>query len=307
MITLSGLPKGITTRFAPSPTGPLHLGHVAHMIFVWGVARSLNGKVILRMEDHDRTRCRPEYEQNIIEDLDWLGFVPDAGFQNKKPDLYRQSDNNARYKVAIEDLKAQNLIYACDCSRSDIAFRNKAKQQHAVVMGEEQPYDGYCRNRNLVYGPGRGIRFIMPEEKVVFKDVLLGVVEQHPMHQCGDVLLKDRLGNWTYQFAVTVDDTQQGIDLVIRGQDLIESTGRQILLSKKMSREKPPIFLHHPLLLDEGGYKLSKRMQSESIKGMRGTGLTAPEILGRAAHGCGLIPQYTPVSLNQIQSFFNIE
>jgi hypothetical protein len=172
------------TRFAPSPTGYLHLGHIVNAIYTWGVARALGGRVLLRLEDHDRIRSRPEYEAAILEDLDWLGFVPDEG----RHPLMRQSDTPAIYRDALDTLKRTAHVYACDCSRTDIG-------------GER--YAGRCRTRGLSEGPGRGVRVHMKEKTVHAHDLLTGPLEQTPAEQCGDLLIRDRDGNWTYQFAVT--------------------------------------------------------------------------------------------------------
>lgn len=303
-LTLNGLPPAPRTRFAPSPTGLLHLGHAAHMLYVWGMARAAGGTIVLRMEDHDRTRCRPEYELAIMEDLAWLGLEADAGYTGAVPDAYRQSDNSHRYEHALETLRGQGLLYACDCSRSDIARRNRERPHGGMYFGEEQPYDGHCRDRNLQFGPGHGIRLRLPDEEVPFTDLLLGHYQHHPLRQCGDLLLKDRLGNYTYQFAVTVDDTEMNIDVVVRGQDLLESTGRQILLARLLGRTSPPRFLHHPLVLDEGGYKLSKRIQSESIAGRRQGGAGPNQVLGEAALACGLLKQYQPLAPTDLSGLF---
>ena len=134
---------------------------------------------------------------------------------------YRQSDNEPRYQAALERLAEGFRVYACDCSRKDITGESDLPDQ-------ETRYPGKCRDRKLAPGPGRGLRVVMDEGEERFDDGLLGPQRQDPSRQCGDLLLKDRHGNWTYQFAVTVDDLDQGIDLVIRGQDLLESTGRQM-------------------------------------------------------------------------------
>src|SRR5688572_16968673 len=218
------------TRFAPSPTGYLHLGHVVNAIYVWGIARALGGRVLLRLEDHDRIRSRAEYEAAILEDLDWLGFAPDVG----RHPLMRQSDTPEIYRDALDALKRTAHVYACDCSRSDIG-------------GER--YAGRCRTRQLADEPGRGVRVHFDEKTVHAHDLLAGTLEQTPAEQCGDLLIRDRDGNWTYQFAVTVDDFGHGVTLVVRGADLLASTGRQLMLAGMLGRTSPPVFLHHPLIM----------------------------------------------------------
>ncbi|HSM14716.1 MAG TPA: glutamate--tRNA ligase family protein, partial [Thermoanaerobaculia bacterium] len=203
----------ITTRFAPAPTGSLHLGHVADAIWVWGAARALGGRVLVRIEDHDRIRSRPAYHEALLEDLAWLGFEPDA------PPV-RQSDREPIYVGALERLAADGLVYACDCTRREILEREPRDG------AAELRYPGTCRDRRLPgeRSPIRRIR--LEREEITFSDALAGAQVQVPSEQCGDLLARDRDGNWTYQFAVTVDDLEQGIDFVVRGADLLASTGR---------------------------------------------------------------------------------
>jgi glutamyl-tRNA synthetase/glutamyl-Q tRNA(Asp) synthetase len=273
------------TRFAPSPTGYLHLGHVVNAIHVWGVARAAGGQVLLRIEDHDRIRCRPEYEQALLEDLDWLGFRADAG----RDPLLRQSDEAAAYERALEHLRRTATVYVCDCSRKDIG-------------GER--YRGRCRTRGLKDGAGGGLRVALAPGIERFDDLLLGPQEQVPADQCGDLLLRDRDGNWTYQFAVTVDDCRQRITHVIRGADLLSSTGRQIVLARMLGRPDPPRFLHHPLIFKEKGEKLSKSDRDTGVGDLRRIGLTAAEVIGRAAAAVGLIKTARAVEATEVEKLF---
>jgi glutamyl/glutaminyl-tRNA synthetase len=286
----SRLPPRPLTRFAPSPTGYLHLGHVANAVWVWGVARALRGRVLLRLEDHDRGRCRPEYEAALLDDLDWLGLVPDAGptaeFRGGRSPL-RQSDAGEHYAAALERLGGD--VFACACSRKDLA------QAAGDRFNEETRYTGRCRDLGLERLPGRGLRLRIAPGGECFRDARLGPQEQFPERQCGDLLLRDRLGRWTYQFAVVVDDLRHGVDLVVRGEDLLDSTGRQILLGRRLGRGTAPVFLHHPLIRKPGGEKLSKSSGDTGIRELRAAGTTPEEVLGRAAWLTGL--QSEPTSL----------
>jgi len=280
---LLGVPP--VTRFAPSPTGYLHLGHVVNAVYTWGVARALGGRVILRLEDHDRIRCRPAYETALLEDLDWLGFGPDEG----RAPVSRQSDTSERYREALDALRRTSSVFVCECSRADL---------------EGERYPGRCRARGLSDERGHNVRVRLDAVAVHAHDVLLGELTQVPAGQCGDLLVKDRDGQWTYQFAVTVDDLQQGITLVIRGADLVASTGRQVLLGRMLGRVNPPLFLHHPLIIDPRGDKLSKSAGDTGVRELRAQGLSPDEVIGRAAAAVGLIDAPESVHASEVAALF---
>jgi glutamyl/glutaminyl-tRNA synthetase len=246
------------TRFAPSPTGYLHLGHIVNAIYTWGIARALGGRVLLRLEDHDRIRSRAAYEAAIVEDL-------------------------------VDTLKRTTHVYACDCSRTDVG-------------GER--YVGRCRTRGLSYVPGHGVRVQFNPKTVHAHDLLAGPLAQVPSEQCGDLLLRDRDGNWTYQFAVTVDDVRHGVTLVIRGADLLASTGRQVLLAEMLGRPTPPVFLHHPLIMGRGGEKLSKSAGNTGVRELRAQGLGPEDVIGRAAAAIGLIASPRAIRASEVASLF---
>src|SRR5918995_3469294 len=295
------LPPSPITRFAPSPTGFLHLGHVANAIYVWGVARALGGRVLLRVEDHDRGRARAEYEAAALEDLEWLGLVPDLGTPAELrlgASPHRQSDCGPAYAAALEELARTARVYACDCTRKDIAA------EAGDPLNQETRYPGRCRDRGLPLTDGRGIRVVMESGAETFTDALLGVVTQNPSEQCGDLLLRDRTGNWTYQFAVVVDDGRHDVDLVIRGEDLLSSTGRQIMLGRMLGRERPPVFLHHPLIRKEDGAKLSKSSGDTGIRELRQAGASPEAVLGEAAWRTGLTPRSGPIAAGELVSLF---
>lgn len=282
----------IVTRFAPSPTGYLHLGHLVNAIYVWGLAERWGGQVLLRLEDHDRGRCRPEYEVAILEDLDWLGLQADGGGP-----IYRQSERHARYVQVLDELVARNLVYTCTCSRKEIVARTGGG-------GGELRYDGHCRGQGYRPEQQGGLRLLLDDHTVSFEDLLLGPQTQCPARQCGDLLLRDRHDNWTYQFAVTVDDWDQGVNRIVRGEDLLESTGRQIQLAQLLGRPDGAAFLHHPLISDPGGHKLSKRDFAKGIRDYRAEGHTAADVLGKAAAHVGLWPDATPLAATDLGALF---
>lgn len=276
------------TRFAPSPTGHLHLGHLVNAHAVWTLARRANGRVRLRIEDHDRERARPEYEASILDDLEWLGLTPDeppiAAFRAGRCDG-RQSDHLERYERALENLASRGVAYACACSRREILERGAG-----MADDGELRYDGYCRDRGLPFEAGLGVRVVMEPGIEAFEDAIAGHQAQDPARQCGDLLVRDRLGNWTYQFAVTVDDIVEGITDVIRGRDLLPSTGRQIRLARLLGRQAPPRFHHHPLIVDASGEKLSKSRSDVALRELRHAGVPPAEAVARATALAGWSP-----------------
>jgi glutamyl/glutaminyl-tRNA synthetase len=298
----SRLPAPPVTRFAPSPTGHLHLGHLVNAIFVWGIARALGGRVQLRVEDHDQSRARREYETSILDDLEWLGFVPDApsiaAFRDPAGCEGRQLDRPARYTDAMVQLMRDGLVYWCDCSRQRVL-------SDSGTFDGELKYGGRCRTRGLGPGPERGARVRLSSEREHFTDARLGELTQTPAVQCGDPLIQDRLGYWTYQFAVTVDDYVDGVTLVIRGEDLLPSVGRQISLARLLGRAVPPVFLHHPLVLAATGGKLSKSNRDTGLRELREAGVSADDAIGRAAAAVGLIGQPRPVAASDVAELFS--
>jgi glutamyl-tRNA synthetase/glutamyl-Q tRNA(Asp) synthetase len=264
----------VRTRFAPSPTGFLHLGHIVNAIYVWGHARAAGGSVLLRIEDHDRQRARVEYEMALLDDLDWLGFEPDI-FRTDEfrrgPCAGRQSDRDEVYRECLAPLVARGLVYGCDCTRKQLA---------------SPIYSGRCRGRGLPLGAH--IRWRVRLDETVG----------------GDVLIRDRLGNWTYQWCVTVDDTVQNLTHVIRGNDLRESTERQIALARLLGRTTPPIFIHHPLIMKSATQKLSKSDRDTGIRDLRRAGWSAPSVIGYAAALVQLQPAATPLAASDVGGLF---
>ena len=296
-------PQPWRTRFAPAPTGFLHLGHVVSAIHVWGVARAFGGSVALRIEDHDTQRCRSEFEHAILDDLDWLGFVPDIGATaefRRGAHSHRQSDHQLRFEHALNALAAKDQLYACTCSRREI------RTVALLSASGELRYPGTCNDRNFAAAT-KARRFRVDSSTEHFEDLRLGKQRQMPAEQCGDFLVCDRLGQYTYQFSVAVDDMVQGIDVVIRGEDLLASTGRQLQLARALERETAPLFLHHRLLYRPDGLKLSKSLGDNGVGQMRLAGLSAADVIGRAAFEAGLIVHPVPVSQSELPALFQSE
>lgn len=279
--------RGWRTRFAPAPTGYLHLGHLVNALHVWGIARAFGGTVVLRIEDHDRTRCRPEYERALLEDLEWLGFAPDAydlvSFRDdRNTHPARQSNQDMRYRAALDRLESRGLVYPCRCTRREIA------QVVPHRSGEEPRYPGTCRRAGVAPDLTFARRVRLDDAPFSFVDLRLGALTQTPQQQCGDLLARDRHAQWTYQFAVVVDDMAHDIDVVVRGEDLLASTGRQLQLASLLGRTRDIRFLHHALLVHPDGSKLSKATHDTSLREMRAAGLHADALLAEAARRAGL-------------------
>jgi glutamyl-tRNA synthetase/glutamyl-Q tRNA(Asp) synthetase len=263
----------VITRFAPAPTGHLHLGHVVNALHVWGAAHDRDGKVLLRIEDHDRQRSRPQYETSIVDDLAWLGFVADGP-------ITRQSERDAIYRQALQPLIDRELVFGCTCSRAEIETELRSRVSGSGEV--ELRYPGTCRENGIPLTDDVGWRVRVDPGAERFFDELLGPQEQDPSRQCGDLLIRDRLGNWTYQFAVTVDDHVQKITDVIRGVDLLASTGRQLRLARLLGRASPPRFRHHALVMKSPAQKLSKSDGDTGVRDLRAQGWTAAQVLEKA-------------------------
>jgi glutamyl/glutaminyl-tRNA synthetase len=282
----------LLTRFAPAPTGNLHLGHVVNAIYVWGLARSLRGRVLLRIEDHDRQRSRRDAEQKMLDDLDWLGLeadiYPTPCYKAAACDG-RQSERDEVYRRALAPLIESGMIYGCRCSRAS----------HATGR-----YAGTCRDAGIPLGDDVGWRLRIEAGIEEFDDVMLGPQSQDPSVQSGDLLIRDRLGNWTYQCVATIDDADQGITLVVRGEDLLSSTGRQIRLARLVGRSEAAVFLHHPLILKSPTQKLSKSDGDSGLADLRARGWTPEQVLGQAAALAGLRTSAGPLAASELAALF---
>lgn len=272
---LGALPRGGLTRFAPAPTGYLHLGHVANALWTWGVAAVTGGRVLLRIEDHDRTRARPAFDAALLDDLAWLGFDADAG-------PVRQTDPDAlgAYEVALAALRADERVYGCDCTRS--TFARWAADAGRPWSGPGCP--GGCRDRHL---DGPVLRAALGGGQEAWMDGLIGPCAGDVAGHGGDLAVRDRHGDWTYGFCVVVDDLRQGIDVVVRGRDLLEATPGQLRLGRLLGRPSPPGLLHHRLIRRPDGSKLSKSAGDTGVRELRAAGHSAAEVRAMAVAALG--------------------
>ena len=263
-------------RFAPSPTGEMHLGNARTALLAWLQARVNNGKFILRLEDLDTARTRQGAADQILRDLEWLGLDWDEGWdiggefepyiQSERPDLY------ANYATRLE-------TYPCSCSRKDI--QNVVSAPHNT----EPRYAGTCRTRTT-HARATALRFRVPDVEIAFTDGVCGTITENVQNTIGDFVIRRNDGAWAYQLACVVDDLEMQITDVLRGQDLLGSTARQILLYKAFNA-KPPRFYHVPLLTDFQGKRLAKRDHALSIKTLRQSGISPSELTRDLAQSLG--------------------
>jgi glutamyl/glutaminyl-tRNA synthetase len=268
------LPSRRLTRFAPAPTGYLHLGHVANAVWTWGLAADAGARVLLRIEDHDRQRCRTVFDAALLEDLDWLGFRADLG-----PVRQTDPDALAAYDDALTRLRGDGRVYGCECSRA--TFGAWAVERGRSWSGPGCP--GGCRERGLA---GPVLRVALGGGGEAWMDRLVGPC-RNDVAPGGDLPMRDRHGNWTYGFSVVVDDLRHGVDLVVRGRDLLEATAAQIRLGRLLGRETPPSFAHHPLVRGPDGRKLSKAAGDTAVRELRAAGRSAGEVITMAASATG--------------------
>ncbi len=287
-------PRG---RFAPSPTGDVHLGNAASALVAWLSVRSRGGSLVLRVEDLDRDRSRSEFTGRILADLAWLGLDWDEGPDRGGPHApYDQGSRAAHYRAALDRLLAGGRLYPCFCSRKEIAAAASAPQE----PGDQPYYPGTCRaleaeqsRRRIASGERHAWRFrVDPCAQPEFVDLVRGAWRAGAW-PCGDFVVHRSDGVAAYQLAVVVDDAAMGIDEVVRGDDLLPSTPRQLLLYEALGF-RPPAFGHVPLWLGPDGVRLSKRHRGTTLAELRDAGLEAPVVVGRLAHRLGLLPAVAP-------------
>lgn len=277
-------------RFAPSPTGVMHLGNVWTALLAWLSVRSQGGTMILRLEDLDPDRSRPEHAARLLRDLAWLGLDWDEG-----PDVggpvgpYVQDERRDRYEAALRRLEALGLTYPCFCARAQL--RQAASAPH---LGEGEPvYPGLCRRLTAAERDQRArsrrpaVRLRTPAGEISFEDLLAGPVAQDVSRFCGDFVIRRSDGVHAYQLAVVADDAAQGVTEVVRGFDLLDSTPRQLLLYGLLGLT-PPRFAHAPLLLDPAGVRLSKRQAGVDLASLQAAGVAPEAIIGFLAWKAGL-------------------
>lgn len=296
-------------RFAPTPSGQLHIGNARTALLAWLQIRQAGGQFALRMEDIDKPRSKPELASQILDDLRWLGLDWDEG-----PDVqgeygpYRQSEREALYEEALHTLMEKGVLYPCYCSRAELMA--VASAPHGLAS-EGPVYPGTCRTLTSAQRAARSgkktpsLRFAMPDKAVHFCDLTLGS-QTFPPHAGGDFIVKRADGIYGYQLAVVVDDAAMRITDVLRGSDLLDSTPRQILLFEALGM-KPPQYAHVPLLYGPDGQRLSKRHGSVAIGSIRANGVTPEQLVGFLAYISGLTDRPEPVAASDLISSFSLE
>jgi glutamyl-tRNA synthetase len=301
-------------RFAPSPTGYLHVGGARTALFNWMFARRHVGTLILRIEDTDPERSRDDLIEGIQRSLHWLGLGWDEGpiRQSKRLDLYQDG---------VEKLRRDGLAYYCDCTPEEIKARGAGLRAPNAVIGSQMlGYDGYCRDRSLGPGPGRALRFRTPDEgETVVPDLIRGEV-RFAHETLEDFVIVRSDGSPGFYLPNAVDDVDQGITHVIRGEDLLSATPRVLLLRRALGWHDQPVFAHLPLIVDEQRRRLSKRRHSVAVEEYRAKGYLSEALrnylalLGwTPADGREIAPieelirQFEPADINKSPAFFDLQ
>ena len=286
-------------RYAPSPSGRMHLGNLMCCLLAWLSAKSKGGQVLLRIEDLDTVRCPRVYADAIQDDLAWLGLAADG----PTPTVY-QSERSGIYQQYYDILLKKGLVYPCFCSRSQLHAASAPHRSDGQVV-----YAGTCRGlsdaevarRSLTRAPAFRVR--VPDEEIAFTDGHLGRYAENLARDCGDFYLRRADGVFAYQLAVVVDDALMGVTEVVRGSDLLSSTPRQLWLYRELGLTAPQ-FYHLPLLLAPDGRRLSKRDGDQSLENLRAR-YAPQEIIGKLAYVCGLQDTPAPASPQELVPGFS--
>ena len=284
----------VVGRFAPTPSGFLHLGNVFCSLLAWLYAKSSGGKIVLRIEDLDPQRCSRAKADALARELEWLGLTWDEGaYCSAASDSFFQSRRSDIYAHCFDLLQQQGLVYPCFCSRSQLHAASAPHTSDGNVI-----YPGTCRGltaeeiaeKRKKKAPA--YRLIVPDENITFTDGCMGEHTENLLRDCGDFYLRRADGVFAYQLAVVVDDARMGVTEVVRGADLLSSTARQLYLYRLLGLPAPK-FTHCPLLLASDGRRLSKRDGDQSLENLRAR-YTAEDIVGRLAYAYGLQEEPAP-------------
>ena len=294
----------IVGRFAPSPSGRMHLGNAFSYLLAWLSARSAGGRIVLRQEDLDPVRCNRNYADQLEQDLLWLGLDWDEGGSGGG-DPYYQSQRSDLYAHYLHELEGTGLIYPCFCTRGALHAPSAPHASDGTPI-----YPGTCRGLSPAQRAEKAmlrrpaLRIAVPEQEITFTDGLQGPYREHLARDCGDFILRRSDGVFAYQLAVVVDDALMGVNQVVRGRDLLSSTPRQLWLQELLAFPHPEYY-HVPLLCAGDGRRLSKRDGDLDLGELRAGGASPEILLGKLAHWAGLIDREEPVSLPELLREFD--
>ena len=289
--------KKVVGRFAPTPSGRMHLGNVFAALMAWVSVRSRDGEMVLRMEDLDTQRTSADFAAVLRDDLAWLGL----DYDRETP---AQSQRSAAYDAYFEILREKGLIYPCYCTRSQLHSVNAPHLSDGTYV-----YTGTCRNlteaERAKIDRKPAWRVIVPDKVWTVEDLVQGHYELNLFDQCGDMVMRRADGVYVYQLAVTVDDGEAGVTEVVRGMDLLSSAPRQMYLQELFGFEHPT-YAHVPMLLAPDGRRLSKRDRDLDLGELR-KHVTPEQLIGTLAFAAGLIDQNTPISAKELAAVFSWE
>ena len=285
----------MTGRFAPSPSGRMHLGNVFSAMLAWRSVRSQNGEMVLRIEDLDPDRCKPAYTETLKDDLRWLGLDWD---REQTP----QSLRTEAYAQVFEQLTDLGLVYPCYCTRGELHAASAPHASDGRVL-----YAGTCRNLTEAQRAEKtkkpAWRLAVPDRVYGFIDGLQGAYSENLAKECGDFIIRRADGVYAYQLAVVIDDADGGVTQVVRGMDLLDSTPRQLYLYERLGRQAPE-FYHVPLLTAPDGRRLSKREKDLDLGALRQTH-TPEQLLGKLAHLAGVTDTPEAASALELAAVFD--
>ena len=284
-------------RFAPSPSGRMHLGNLWSCLLAWLSARSAGGGMVLRLEDLDPDRCKQEYCDQVMRDLEWLGLDWDNVpiYQSRRTEVYAE---------AFAQLSAKGLVYPCYCTRAERLAASAPHRSDGVAV-----YDGRCHTlpdelrREYEQTRRPAWRVEVPKKTITFRDLCQGEYAEELKTACGDFILRRSDGVYAYQLAVVVDDAEMGVTQVVRGSDLLDSTPRQLWLQEQWGFAHPE-YGHVPLLLSTDGRRLAKRDRDKEL-GQLQMQYTAPEIVGKLAFAAGLIDREQAITPGELIPLFD--
>ena len=298
-------PTPVCGRFAPSPSGRMHLGNLCCALLAWLSVRSQNGEMLLRIEDLDPDRCTREKAELLMDDLFWLGLTWDEGPGHERTHApYYQSARRELYESALSELRAKNDVYPCFCTRAEL---------HAVSAPHAGDgtfrYPGLCRNLTPAEAEEKSrtrrpsLRFRAPEDTVTFEDLYCGPQNINVQSTFGDFIVRRSDGLFGYQLAVVVDDALTGVDEVVRGRDILSATPRQIYLLRELGYPAPR-YCHIPLLTDAQGRRLAKRDRDLDLSALSRR-YTPQRLLGMLAHAAGLLEEDRAADLEELTALFD--